>query len=136
MFAPLLQARRWALPSMATISPPKTDRRDWVHCMKHSMNDSGLRERKTRLNVSCDGMPLGSFRKERSQSSRAWPKVSMSVNPTAPQIKLNTPMARMSINWWSRVRWIRGSSTPCRHPSRLLGFSCSSDGCMRSPFSG
>ena len=57
------EAPRSVLPSMATTSPAVSLAIDETQATKPFFNASGSSAEKTRLKVSCDGMPLGRVRK-------------------------------------------------------------------------
>src|SRR5471032_215174 len=64
----------------------------------------------TSLNVSCDGMPLGSSRKRRSHASFTYPKSSMLTQSSYPPNTAQSVIMTMSSNLCSLLRvWRRGS---------------------------
>jgi hypothetical protein len=72
---------------------------------KQSSKAAAFNRLKTRPNVSCEGIPLGSSRNFLHHAMRALPKFSISTQVSAPQITM------ISIHWCSYGRSMRGSSS-------------------------
>jgi len=92
---------------------PTAVRRLWVQFRKAVANSCGSSRRKTRRNVSCEGMPLAGVRKVRSQSSLARPNCSLWTKPVPPQSKQQTAIRRTSSSSCSLV-WLRRGSVMVR----------------------
>ena len=110
--------RRAVLPSMAMTFPPVASCNAWVHWNRQVENCWRSNSPKTRRNVSCDGMPLGSGRKVFSQCFRFWPKTSISGQSSAPHRTASKVMAKMSSRAWSQRPWTRGSGRSAKQVVR------------------
>jgi hypothetical protein len=97
-FLSAVSARRSALPSIATISSGTAQRRLCVQFKNASRNSSGSKALKTRLKVSCEGIPLGRDKNVLNQSSLAFPKSSISLKVSARHSNAQIAITRMSIN--------------------------------------
>jgi hypothetical protein len=62
-----------ALPSMATTSPAVSLAIDDTQAANPFSNSAGSSPEMTRLNVSCEGMPPGNFRKPLNHKRLAFP---------------------------------------------------------------
>jgi len=72
-------------------------------------NASGSSCAKTRVNVSCDGMPLGRSSLSLNQSFFERPKSSISTKSSAPQRTAHKAMVRMSESRWRFLLLTLGS---------------------------
>ena len=70
---------------------------------KHPTKACGAIALKTWSNVSCEGIPLGSLRNRLNHLRFHLPKVSISLNPSPPHSRQQTPITRISISLCSRV---------------------------------
>ena len=106
--------RRSVFPSMAT-TPFSFFARACVHAIKHSLNASGESIEKTLLNVSCEGIPLGSGKKPRSHSSLLRANNSMSLKVSAPPTMAHRAMLRISISRCRVRQSFRGSGRSLKY---------------------
>src|SRR6267143_1661144 len=103
-FEPLI-----VFPSKLTTRPLVFSATHCVHDKKQRSNAMGSRAENTRLNVSCDGIPLGSFKNVLNHSSFACPYSAISFQPSAPQMTPLIEIKIMSSNKCSLQRAILGS---------------------------
>src|SRR5689334_6885553 len=103
-------------------------RKLWVQRRKHSKKRFGSKAANTRLNVSCEGMPLARERNVLNHSDLAFPKSSMSLKLWPPHRKVQMAMTKISTRSCSLVRLTRGSDMS-RKDSAKLDAGCF---CIRS----
>ena len=73
VFLPASRVPRSALPSMATTSPAVSLAMETTHSAKPLSISAGSSAEITRLNVSCEGIPPGNFRKPLNHGRLALP---------------------------------------------------------------
>jgi hypothetical protein len=96
---------------MATTSRSKPAMSEPAQAVKPASKASGSISMNTRRKVSCEGMPFGSSRKVRSQSSLLRPYRAMSSQLSAQAITAHTAITRMSVRRCSILPPQRGSAT-------------------------
>src|SRR3954464_2059907 len=117
---PRSNERRIVLPSMATTSRSKPAMSEPAQAVKPASKASGSISMNTRPKVSCEGMPFGSSRKVRSQSSLLRPYKAMSSQLSAQAITAHTAITRMAVRRCSILPPQRGSATAPKCCTRFL----------------
>jgi hypothetical protein len=108
--------RRRTFPSIAMTCPLITVLTALIQRIKLSWNCSGSIRANTRLNVSCEGIPLGKSKNVSNHSTFACPNSATSSQLSAPAIIAHNAITRISSNLCNLVRSMRGSvmSPKCR----------------------
>src|SRR3954470_856757 len=117
---PRSNERRIVLPSMTTTSRSKPAMSEPAQAVKPASKASGSISMNTRRKVSCEGMPFGSSRKVRSQSSLLRPYKAMSSQLSAQAITAHTAITRMAVRRCSILPPQRGSATAPKCCTRFL----------------
>src|ERR1019366_4409489 len=131
VFLPVSRVPHNAFPSMATTSPAVSLAIDETQATKPFSISSGSSAAKTRLNVSCDGIPDGSVKNVFNHSKLSSPYSAMSFQLSAPFSTAAIEIRRISSSKCSRFRSTRGSRNSAKY---LRGFSISPCRLSTSPF--
>jgi len=100
---------RSVLPSMARWPRPTKSETSRSHAMQQRLKTAGSMFANTRSKVSCEGMPLGNFKKRLNHTMRLLAKSMMSVHPSQLAMTPQRAMAMISIKRCSVRLRTRGS---------------------------
>jgi hypothetical protein len=110
MFMPQSCEPRKLLPPMATTCPASDGHRLRIHATKHPSKHRASSSENTRLNVSCEAMPLSKGRKGRSHCSLSSPHCTTLTQSSAPLVIALSATNSNSCSGYGHSR-LRGSSS-------------------------